>query len=61
LGVTTVFAISLASLAVHHRRSPREGELIFWALRPSSGLGEAGSILSVFANQLHDGALYSQI
>ncbi|KAB2107550.1 hypothetical protein AG0111_0g3863 [Alternaria gaisen] len=61
LGVTTVFAISLASLAVHHRRSPREGELIFWALRPSSGLGEAGSILSVFANQLHDGSLYSQI
>jgi hypothetical protein len=60
LGVTTVFAVGLASLAVHHRRSPREGELIFWALRPTTGLGEAGNILSVFANQLHDGALYSQ-
>jgi hypothetical protein len=60
LGVTTVFAVGLASLAVHHRRSPREGELIFWALRPTPGLGEAGNILSVFANQLHDGALYSQ-
>jgi len=58
LGVTTVFAVGLASLAVHHRRSPREGELIFWALRPTTGLGEAGSILSVFANSLHDGAMY---
>ena len=58
LGVTTVFAVGLASLAVHHRRSPREGELIFWALRPTTGMGEAGSILSVFANSLHDGAMY---
>ncbi|KAI4956174.1 hypothetical protein J4E91_000385 [Alternaria rosae] len=58
LGVTTVFAVGLASLAVHHRRSPREGELIFWALRPTAGLGEAGNILSVFANSLHDGAMY---
>jgi hypothetical protein len=60
LGVTTAFAVGLASLAVHHRRSPREGELIFWALHPTNGLGEAGNILSVFANQLHDGALNSQ-
>ena len=60
VGVTTVLAVGLASLAVHHRRSPREGELIFWALRPTNGLGEAGSILSVFANQLHGGALHSQ-
>jgi hypothetical protein len=60
VGVTTVFAVGLVSLAVHHRRSPREGELIFWALRPTNGLGEAGSILSVFANQLHGGALHSQ-
>ncbi|USP82764.1 protein targeting to mitochondrion [Curvularia clavata] len=54
-GVATVAAVGLASLAIHHRRSPREGELIFWALRPTSGLGEAGNILSVFANNLHDG------
>ena len=60
VGVTGVFAVGLAALAIHHRRSPREGELIFWALRPSGGLGEAGSILGVFADRLHDGALYSQ-
>jgi hypothetical protein len=56
-GVATAAAVGLASWAIHHRRSPREGELIFWALRPASGLGEAGSILSVFANQLHDEAM----
>lgn len=56
-GVATAAAVGLVSLAIHHRRSPREGELIFWALRPTNGLGEAGSILSVFANQLHDGAM----
>jgi hypothetical protein len=59
LGMTAACAVGLASLAVHHRRSPREGELIFWALRPTTGLGEAGNILSVFANQMHEGALYS--
>jgi hypothetical protein len=59
LGAATACAVGLASLAAHHRRSPREGELIFWALRPTTGLGEAGSILSVFANQMHEGALYS--
>lgn len=57
VGVGTACVVGLASLAVRHRRSPREGEVVFWALRPGSGLGEAGSILSVFANQLHDGAL----
>lgn len=60
VGISAAFAVGFASLAIHHRRSPREGEMIFWALRPTSGLGEAGSILSVFANQLHDGALQSQ-
>ncbi|KAI2477668.1 mitochondrial import receptor protein [Pyrenophora tritici-repentis] len=60
VGITSAFTVGLAALAIHHRRSPREGELIFWALRPSGGLGEAGSILGVFADQLRDGALYSQ-
>lgn len=49
LGATAVAAVGFASLAVHHRRSPRQGELIFWALRPSNGLGEAGNILSVLS------------
>lgn len=32
--VTTALAVGLTALAVHHRRSPRDGPLIFWALRP---------------------------
>lgn len=59
LGVTSVFVVGLASLAIHHRRSSRDGELIFWALRPREGFGEAANILSVLANQ-GSGALYSQ-
>lgn len=44
----------LAGLAIHHRRNPREGLLIFWALRPSSipDFGEAQSLLSVLAGQM---------
>ena len=57
LGVTAAVAVGLATLAIRHRRSPREGELIFWALRPATGFGEAQNILGVFANQLHEGAL----
>jgi hypothetical protein len=52
LGVAAAATVVLASLAIHHRRSPREGALIFWAHRPSVGLGEAGNILSVLANQI---------
>lgn len=52
LGITAAFALGLTSFAIHHRRTPREGELIFWALRPTSGLGEAGNILSVLAHQI---------
>jgi glutathione S-transferase len=49
LGLTAATAVGLASLSLHHRRSPREGALIFWALRPESpGLGEAGDILRAF-------------
>ncbi|KAH3982642.1 hypothetical protein HBH98_020540 [Parastagonospora nodorum] len=59
LGATAAATIGFASLAIHHRRSPREGALIFWALRPSTGFGEAGDILSIFANQMPSGA-YSQ-
>jgi hypothetical protein len=41
---------ALASLAIHHRRNPREGDLIFWALRQQAGnLGEAGKILGAVA------------
>jgi hypothetical protein len=57
LGITAAATVGLAALAVHHRRSPRDGALIFWALRPSMGLGEAGSILSVLASP---GGVYSQ-
>jgi hypothetical protein len=59
LGVTAAATVGLASLAIHHRRSPRDGALIFWALRPSAGLGEAGDILSIFANQMPAGGMYS--
>lgn len=59
LGIATAFAIGVASLAVHQRRSPRDGDVIFWALRPTYGLGEAGHILSVLANQIAS-ASYSQ-
>jgi hypothetical protein len=58
LGVTAAVAIGLATLAIRHRRSSREGELIFWALRPTTGFGEAQNMLSAFANQLHEGAMY---
>jgi hypothetical protein len=61
LGLTAAAAVGLTSLAVHHRRSPRDGALIFWALRPSTaGLGEAGNILSVLANQLPAGGAFAQ-
>ncbi|KAL5117663.1 hypothetical protein ACEQ8H_004411 [Pleosporales sp. CAS-2024a] len=56
LGLTAAATVGLVSLAIHHRRSPRDGALIFWALQPSVGLGEAGDILSIFA---HPG-MYSQ-
>ena len=59
VGIATALAVGLTSLAIHQRRSPREGEVIFWALRPTSGLGEAGNILSVLANQVPS-ASYSQ-
>ncbi|KAF9698907.1 hypothetical protein EKO04_003223 [Ascochyta lentis] len=47
LGFTAAVAVGFATFAIQHRRSPREGDLIFWALRPTVGLGEAGNILSV--------------
>jgi len=46
-GFTAAVAVGVASLAIQHRRSPRDGDIIFWALRPTVGLGEAGNILSV--------------
>lgn len=51
----------LAGLAVHHWRSPREGDLVFSAIRSGAGVrvdgfGEAESFLSVFAGQLPGGA-----
>jgi sorting and assembly machinery component 37 len=53
LAFSAAATAAIASIAIHHRRSPREGDLIFWALRPQpKGLGEAGNILSVLANQL---------
>jgi hypothetical protein len=55
LGFTAAVAVGLASLAIQHRRSPREGELIFWALRPTVGLGEAGNIFNVLG-QLPSGS-----
>jgi hypothetical protein len=51
-------AAGLVGFAIHHRRNPREGALIFWALRPQTGFsafGEAESFLSVLADQLPRG------
>jgi len=48
--MTATILAAFAALAIKHRRSPREGDLIFWALRPqAAGLGEAGTILSALA------------
>ncbi|KAF3045583.1 hypothetical protein E8E12_010210 [Didymella heteroderae] len=55
LGLTAAVAVGFASFAIQHRRSPREGELIFWALRPSVGLGDAGNIFNVLG-QLPSGS-----
>ncbi|KAF1933823.1 uncharacterized protein M421DRAFT_414878 [Didymella exigua CBS 183.55] len=55
LGLTAAVAVGFASFAFQHRRSPREGELIFWALRPSVGLGDAGNIFNVLG-QLPSGS-----
>jgi hypothetical protein len=60
LSVAAAATVGLVSLTIRHRRSPRDGALIFWALRPSTGLGEAGNILSVLANQMPAGGAYSQ-
>jgi hypothetical protein len=46
-GLTAAVAVGFVSLAIQHRRSPREGPLIFWALRPAFGLGDAGNIFDV--------------
>ncbi|KAF1995837.1 hypothetical protein P154DRAFT_538535 [Amniculicola lignicola CBS 123094] len=63
---SAVVTAALAGLAIHHRRSPRDGDLVFYALRPAifqggfGGIGEAESFLSVFANQIaRPGAAYS--
>lgn len=58
VSVAATAAVGLGALAVHHRRWPRDGPLIFWASRPSAGLGEAGNILSVFANQIPSGGAF---
>lgn len=55
-GFTAALAVGFVSLAVQHRRSPRQGDLIFWALRPAFGLGEAGNIFDVLG-QLPSGGL----
>lgn len=55
LGFTVAAAVGFASFAIRHRRSPREGELIFWAFRPSVGLGDAGNIFNVLG-QLPSGS-----
>lgn len=47
--VSAVATATFATLAILHRRSPREGELIFWAIRPATGFGEAGELLSALA------------
>lgn len=60
LSIAAAATVGLTSLAVHHRRSPHDGMLIFWALRPSSGFGEAGNILSVLADQIPRGGVVSQ-
>jgi hypothetical protein len=59
LGLTAACAVGFISLAVRHRRSPRDGDLIFWALTPSNGLGEAGNILSILG-QLPSQDAFSQ-
>jgi sorting and assembly machinery component 37 len=61
LAVATFFTtagaivVALAGMAIRHRRSPREGDLIFWALRPRTGLGEAGNILSILGAPMSAG------
>jgi hypothetical protein len=57
LSGTAAAAVGLVVLAVHHRRSPRDEALIFWALQPGNSLGEAGNILSILANQMPAGGL----
>lgn len=54
LGFTAAFTVGFSALAIHHRRSPRSEELVFWSLRPSVGMGEAGNIFRVL-NQLPSG------
>lgn len=54
-GLTAAVAVGFLSFAIQHRRSPREGELIFWALRPNVGLGDAGNIFNVLG-QLPSGS-----
>ncbi|KAF2192310.1 hypothetical protein K469DRAFT_620432 [Zopfia rhizophila CBS 207.26] len=57
--ISAAIFTTFAAIAIHHRRSPREGDLIFWALRPSTGFGgygEAGNILSILAGQFPRGA-----
>jgi hypothetical protein len=60
LSATAAATVGLVSFAIRHRRSPRDGALIFWALRPSTGLGDAGDILSILANQMPAGGAVSR-
>lgn len=52
--VTATVTVGLAGLAIQHRRSPREGPLIFWALRPqpNSNVFSTDSFLGVLGSQL---------
>lgn len=51
LGAIAAATLGLVSLAIHHRRTVREGPLIFWAMRSTAGFGEAENILSILAPQ----------
>lgn len=51
--VTAAAAAAVIAMAIQHRRNPREGNLIFWALRPQAeGFGEAGSILGALTGEM---------
>ncbi|KAF2651485.1 hypothetical protein K491DRAFT_696397 [Lophiostoma macrostomum CBS 122681] len=50
---TAAIVGTFTGIAIVHRRNPRDGDLIFWALRPGGGgLGEAGDLLRALAYQL---------
>jgi hypothetical protein len=55
LGCSAACAALLVAMAIHHRQNPRDGDVVFWALRPIVDwreFGDVGNFLSALPGRL---------